>query len=149
MGATAFERMRRVNAANQIVGMLKEAGCSFKAFREELSLQCEATEAGMVEGLATRTNHVELIEFANDWVTKHGKRKGKGESDDEPQYSEAVLATAQDLGVDLATVVGTGKNGNVIVKDVKAAAQAMSDEPEPGADGEDGGTQDTEGSDDG
>lgn len=118
MGATAFERMRRVNAAKEIVGMLQEAGCSFKKFRDELSLQCEATETGMIAGLATRTNHVELIEFAQDWVNKH--RKGK--SDDGPSYSEAVLATAQDLGVDLETVVGTGKNGNVTVKDVKAAA---------------------------
>lgn len=42
----------------------------------------------------------------------------------EPDATDAAARKAEELGVDLATVDGTGKDGRVTVNDVEAAAAA-------------------------
>lgn len=44
----------------------------------------------------------------------------------EPDATDAAKEKAEELGVDLATVDGTGKDGRVTVNDVEAAAAARS-----------------------
>lgn len=44
-----------------------------------------------------------------------------------PSVSEAVAKLAADNGIDLATVAGTGANGNIVKKDVEAAIAAKAE----------------------
>lgn len=39
-------------------------------------------------------------------------------------HSDEIVALAESLGVDLSTVTGTGKDGRVLMRDVRAAAAA-------------------------
>lgn len=51
---------------------------------------------------------------------------------DGPQATDAARALADELHVDLATVEGTGKDGNITIRDVQAAhdsANGPADEP--------------------
>ena len=69
-----------------------------------------------------------------DQLVEQGWERADGAG---PQVSEAAAAKADELGVDLDQVKGSGANGNVIVKDVVAAAEAAeSTEPEAEAAGE-------------
>lgn len=49
---------------------------------------------------------------------------GKPVEDDEPLISEAVREFAEENGVDLDTVIGTGKDGRIKKSDVEAAIDA-------------------------
>lgn len=51
-------------------------------------------------------------------VRSHTVSEENGDSD----ATAAAIARAEELGVDLATVTGTGKNGRITVGDVEAAA---------------------------
>ena len=45
-----------------------------------------------------------------------------GEAEEGPEATEAARRRAEELGVDLAHVTGTGSGGRVLVKDVETAA---------------------------
>ncbi len=45
-----------------------------------------------------------------------------GEAEEEPEVTEAARRRAEELGVDLSDVSGTGSGGRILVKDVEAAA---------------------------
>ena len=66
MGATAFERMRRVNAAREMVELLD--GQDLEEFRLAFSLPCDPTPTGIQEALTSRTDYVELRHKIAAWV---------------------------------------------------------------------------------
>jgi pyruvate/2-oxoglutarate dehydrogenase complex dihydrolipoamide acyltransferase (E2) component len=47
-----------------------------------------------------------------------------GETEEQPEVTEAAERRAKELGVDPSGVKGTGSSGRVLVKDVEAAADA-------------------------
>lgn len=50
--------------------------------------------------------------------------EAEADTDAGMDITDGALAFADENGIDLATVVGTGANGRIIMKDVKAAAAA-------------------------
>lgn len=57
-----------------------------------------------------------------------------GGNTDEVKASDAVKAFAAENDIDLATVTGTGANGNIVKKDVEAAIKARDEEAENNGD---------------
>ena len=45
-------------------------------------------------------------------------------TEEEPEVTEAAMRRANEFGVDLSSVKGTGSGGRILVKDVEAAAEA-------------------------
>jgi len=55
-------------------------------------------------------------------------------TEEAPRVSPAAVALAAELGIDLAVIVGTGKDGVVTVTDVRAAAASVMAQGAPGSD---------------
>ncbi len=47
-------------------------------------------------------------------------------------YRNEVVTLADELEVDLSTIKGTGKNGTILIRDVRAAAQRQESPEAPG-----------------
>ena len=69
------------------------------------------------------------VNSAGDQITRRGyvgdsefKPVGAEDGDDDPAATKAAKERAEELGVDLASVTGTGLNGRITVGDVEDAA---------------------------
>jgi pyruvate/2-oxoglutarate dehydrogenase complex dihydrolipoamide acyltransferase (E2) component len=60
--------------------------------------------------------------FRRDYSGEGFKPVGEEDEGDDPKATKAAIERAEELGVDLADVNGTGYNGRITVGDVEAAA---------------------------
>ncbi len=57
-------------------------------------------------------------------------RRGQLHPDNPPPTKKEVVAYAKEHGLDLATITGTGRGGEITLKDVKDAKMGQEKEPE-------------------
>jgi pyruvate/2-oxoglutarate dehydrogenase complex dihydrolipoamide acyltransferase (E2) component len=60
--------------------------------------------------------------FQRSYSGEGFKPVGEDDADDDPNATKAAKERAEELGVDLANVTGTGLNGRITVGDVEDAA---------------------------
>ena len=82
----------------------------------------EARERGVdltqVEGTGSggRITVVDVVEFAEE-------QAGEEEAEQEPKASDAARRRAEEMGIDLSEIEGTGSDGLITVKDVRSLAE--------------------------
>lgn len=81
-------------------------------------------EAGLVQAAAIKSAADAALANAKKQEAEAFKSVDEPDTtDDNVNASDAAVARAKELGVDLATVTGTGKGGAIKVSDVEAAAK--------------------------
>lgn len=63
-------------------------------------------------------------EISDDEITAEEEPEAVGETPAKPQATESAKRKAEDLGVDLASVEGTGSRSRITVEDVEKAAES-------------------------
>ena len=110
--------------ADKALKKLKEAVTSLEEQNERLTEMVERTSREQTEAL--REIRVLLEERLTARDTTPAERaqdpSPDGENEEEPEATEAARRRAEELGVNLAHVEGTGSGGRILVKDVEAAA---------------------------
>ena len=87
----------------------------------------EARERGVdltqIEGTGSggRITVVDVVEFAEEQAGEEG-------AEQEPMASEAARRQAEEMGIDLSQIEGTGSDGLITVKDVTSLAKEMQDQ---------------------
>lgn len=75
----------------------------------------------------TELDEKQAAKLAKDAAKEAEKATGGDEGkdgDDAPKASDAVKKLAEEAGIDLATITGSGTNGNIVKADVEAAIKA-------------------------
>ena len=67
---------------------------------------------------------IDLSKWTENEDGSYSRRRASVEVEDEVEATDAAVELAEELGVDLASVEGTGVGGRVTVGDVRAAADA-------------------------
>jgi pyruvate/2-oxoglutarate dehydrogenase complex dihydrolipoamide acyltransferase (E2) component len=99
------------------------ANSGFDALKVELS---EAAEAAgeVVDAVEKTVDEVgDVVDAAGDVLAGFGIG-----DDDEPDATPAATAKAEEVGVDLTSVEGSGQDGRILVSDVDEAAEAAEEE---------------------
>jgi pyruvate/2-oxoglutarate dehydrogenase complex dihydrolipoamide acyltransferase (E2) component len=79
--------------------------------------------AGLAEGTAENASGAagQVAERAGEATDQAGEAAGGGEEAEEPRATNAARRKAEELGVDLSTVEGSGAGGIITIKDVMKA----------------------------
>lgn len=104
--------------------------------------EAETKIVELQEQLEAAEDHIETLEAQLEEASKNdqrgddGKFKSGKDGDDEVEASEAAVALAEEYGIDLRLVKGTGADGNIIKSDVEAYLKEVVEGEGEGQDGE-------------
>ncbi len=91
---------------------------------EDLREQNEELSRQLTEALQSQTEEIRALartlESRPD--TPDGEVPDASEEEDEPEATEAAGRRAEELGIDLSEIKGTGAGGRILVRDVEEAA---------------------------
>ena len=107
--------------ADKALGSLQKDVAKLRKQNDKLSkaLEDQAEALGEIRDLLEErltTQEAGPVELSQE------DHSSDGEVEEGPEVTEAARRRAEELGVDLARVAGTGSGGRVLVKDVEAAA---------------------------
>lgn len=101
---------------------LKKDVARLKKQNDKLAEKLEQTREEHAASLEELRNLIEERLAAREAGTVD-QQDGSRDGDEQPEATEAAQRRAEELGVDLSDVKGTGSRGRILVTDVEAAGQ--------------------------
>lgn len=89
---------------------------------EELREQNEDLSRKLTEALENQAEEIQTL--ARTLESRADTQDVVSEAEEEPEATEAAERKAEELGVDLSEIKGTGAEGRILVKDVEETVEA-------------------------